>query len=115
MAHDQPDPRPRDLRIGQIDIFAGEPRALAVRARDAVGAGVAAADHDHVLAGGGEGTMRGGNRLVVTYNPFENGCLWIFPDKEWERVRDEVTALPTVKSVQESRGSRRQYARMERN
>ena len=28
--------------------------ALAVRVRDAVGAGVAAADHDHVLAGGGE-------------------------------------------------------------
>ncbi len=28
--------------------------ALAVRVRDAVGAGVAAADHDHVLAGGGD-------------------------------------------------------------
>ena len=45
---------------------------------------------------------KGGNRLVVTYNPFENGCLWIFPDKEWERVRDEVTALPTVKAVHRS-------------
>jgi MraZ protein len=42
---------------------------------------------------------KGGNRLVVTYNPFETGSLWIFPDKEWERVRDEVTALPSVKSV----------------
>ena len=40
-----------------------------------------------------------GNRLVVTYNPFEHGCLWIFPDKEWERVRDEVNALPSVKAV----------------
>ena len=45
---------------------------------------------------------KAGNRLVVTYNPFENGCLWIFPDKEWERVRDEVTALPTVKAVHRS-------------
>ena len=40
-----------------------------------------------------------GNRLVVTYNPFEHGCLWIFPEKEWERVRDEVNALPSVKAV----------------
>ena len=43
-----------------------------------------------------------GNRLVVTYNPFDHGCLWIFPEKEWERVRDEVTALPTVKAVHRS-------------
>ncbi|ANB16582.1 division/cell wall cluster transcriptional repressor MraZ [Dokdonella koreensis] len=40
-----------------------------------------------------------GNRLVITYNPFEHGCLWIFPEKEWERVRDEVNALPSVKAV----------------
>ena len=40
-----------------------------------------------------------GNRLVVTYNPFEQGCLWIFPEKEWERVRDEINALPSVKAV----------------
>ena len=40
-----------------------------------------------------------GNRLVVTYNPFEPGCLWIFPDKEWERVRDQINALPKVKKV----------------
>jgi MraZ protein len=39
------------------------------------------------------------NRLVVTYNPFEHGCLWIFPEKEWERVRDDVNLLPSVKSV----------------
>jgi len=39
------------------------------------------------------------NRLVVTYNPFEHGCLWIFPENEWERVRDEVNLLPSVKSV----------------
>jgi MraZ protein len=42
---------------------------------------------------------KSGNRLVVTYNPFEHGCLWIFPQQEWERVRDEVNALPSVKAV----------------
>ncbi|MCE5231919.1 MAG: division/cell wall cluster transcriptional repressor MraZ [Mizugakiibacter sp.] len=40
-----------------------------------------------------------GNRLVLTYNPFESGCLWIFPQQEWERVRDQVNALPSVKAV----------------
>lgn len=40
-----------------------------------------------------------GNRLVVTYNPFENGCLWIFPQGEWEQVRDRVNRLPNVKAV----------------
>lgn len=39
------------------------------------------------------------NHLVVTYNPFEHGCLWLFPQPEWERVRDQVTALSTVKRV----------------
>ena len=42
---------------------------------------------------------KGGNRLVVTYNPFEHGCLWLFPDKEWGRVRDQINALPSVKAV----------------
>ncbi|MGA7438276.1 MAG: division/cell wall cluster transcriptional repressor MraZ [Luteibacter sp.] len=40
-----------------------------------------------------------GNRLVVTYNPFETGCLWIFPYEEWERVRDDVNKLSSVKAV----------------
>jgi MraZ protein len=40
-----------------------------------------------------------GNRLVATYNPFEQGCLWLFPQAEWERVRDQVNALTTVKAV----------------
>ena len=40
-----------------------------------------------------------GNRLVVTYNPFESGCLWLFPQSEWERVRDAVNALSSVKAV----------------
>ena len=36
------------------------------------------------------------NRLVVTYNPFEPGCLWLFPHEEWEKVRDQVNALSKV-------------------
>lgn len=39
------------------------------------------------------------NRLVVTYNPFEPGCLWLFPEKAWEAVRDQVIALPAAKTV----------------
>ena len=31
-------------------------------------------------------------RLVITYNPFEQGCLWVFPQPDWERV-------PNVKRV----------------
>lgn len=37
------------------------------------------------------------NRLVVTYNPFEHGCLWIFPQNVWEPLRDQVNALSKVK------------------
>lgn len=39
------------------------------------------------------------NRLVVTYNPFELGCLWLFPHDEWAKVRDQVNALPKVKAA----------------
>ncbi|MCK9538785.1 division/cell wall cluster transcriptional repressor MraZ [Dokdonella sp.] len=39
------------------------------------------------------------NRLVIAYNPFERGCLWIFPEREWERLRDEINALPRAKAV----------------
>lgn len=39
------------------------------------------------------------NRLVFTYNPFEHGCLWLFPQSEWEKVRDQVNALSSVKRV----------------
>ncbi len=42
---------------------------------------------------------RCGNALVLTYNPFESGCLWLFPLADWERVRDQVNALPSVKAV----------------
>ncbi|UXI67720.1 division/cell wall cluster transcriptional repressor MraZ [Tahibacter amnicola] len=40
-----------------------------------------------------------GGRMVFTYNPFEHGCLWLFPLDEWEKVRDQVNALPSVKAV----------------
>jgi len=39
------------------------------------------------------------NRLVFTYNPFEQGCLWLFPHTEWEKVRDQVKDLRGVKRV----------------
>ena len=38
-----------------------------------------------------------GNRLVVTYNPFESGCLYLYPQPVWERVRDQVNALPRTR------------------
>ena len=40
-----------------------------------------------------EQVARGGNRLVVTYNPYESGCLWLYPEAAWEEVRDQVNAL----------------------
>ncbi|MBS0576377.1 MAG: division/cell wall cluster transcriptional repressor MraZ [Proteobacteria bacterium] len=40
-----------------------------------------------------------GNRLVVTYNPFESGSLYLYPLPAWERLRDQVNALPRAKSV----------------
>jgi MraZ protein len=39
------------------------------------------------------------NRLVITYNPFEAGSLWLFPHAEWEKVRDQVNDLPKVKAA----------------
>lgn len=40
-----------------------------------------------------------GNQLVVTYNPYEAGCLWLYPAREWEKVRDQINALPNAKRV----------------
>jgi MraZ protein len=37
-----------------------------------------------------------GNRLVIAYNPFEQGSLYLYPEKEWQRVRDAVNALPST-------------------
>ena len=40
-----------------------------------------------------------GNRLVIAYNPFEAGSLYLYPFKEWERVRDDVMAKPNTQRV----------------
>jgi MraZ protein len=39
------------------------------------------------------------NRLVITYNPFEPGSLYLYPQPVWEKVRDQVNALPRTRSV----------------
>lgn len=39
------------------------------------------------------------NRLVLTYNPFEAGCLWLYAEKEWERVRDELMVKPNTQRM----------------
>ena len=36
-----------------------------------------------------------GGRLVLTYSAFDSGALYMYPEQEWERVRDEVTSLST--------------------
>jgi MraZ protein len=36
-----------------------------------------------------------GGRMVLTYSAFDSGALYLYPEKEWERVRDEVTGLST--------------------
>ena len=74
-----------------VDMFQGE---TAITLDDKGRIAIPAAHRDLVA--------KNGNRLVVTYNPFETGCLWIFPENEWERVRDEVSALPSVKAVHRS-------------
>ena len=40
-----------------------------------------------------------GNQLVHTYNPFESGSLYNYPQAIWERVRDQVNKLPKAKRV----------------
>ncbi len=34
-------------------------------------------------------------KLVLTYSAFDSGALYLYPEKEWERVRNEVTGLST--------------------
>lgn len=33
------------------------------------------------------------NKLVLTYNAFEPDSLWLYPQKEWESVRDDLMKL----------------------
>lgn len=35
------------------------------------------------------------NRMVLTYSAFDTGSLWLQPEKIWQRVRDDVMALPS--------------------
>lgn len=37
-----------------------------------------------------------GGSLVLTYNAFDSGALYLYPEQEWERVRDDVMKLSTV-------------------
>ncbi len=37
-------------------------------------------------------------RLVLTYSAFDSGALYLYPEEEWERVRDEVTSVEYVQS-----------------
>ena len=39
-----------------------------------------------------------GNRMVLTYSAFDSGSLWLQSEKTWERVRDDVMALPSFNS-----------------
>ena len=34
-----------------------------------------------------------GDRLVLTYNAFDNDSLWLYPEAVWQRVRDQVMGL----------------------
>lgn len=36
-----------------------------------------------------------GGKLVLTYSAFDSGALYLYPEKEWERVRDDVMGLST--------------------
>ena len=36
-----------------------------------------------------------GSRMVLTYSAFDSGSLWLQPEQTWERVRDDVMALPS--------------------
>lgn len=45
-----------------------------------------------------ETVAKTGNRLVITYNPFELGCLWIFPQAAWEELRDTVVGYSSIKA-----------------
>jgi MraZ protein len=37
-----------------------------------------------------------GNRMVLTYSAFDSGVLWLYLEDEWQRVRNEVMALPSL-------------------
>jgi len=42
------------------------------------------------------------NRMVLTYSAFDSGSLWLQPEQSWQRVRDDVMALPSFNSYHRS-------------
>jgi len=42
------------------------------------------------------------NRMVLTYSAFDSGSLWLQAEKTWERVRDDVLALPNFNASHRS-------------
>ena len=38
------------------------------------------------------------NRMVLTYSAFDSGVLWLYLEEAWQRVRNEVMALPSLNS-----------------
>jgi len=47
-------------------------------------------------------TEQCGNRMVLTYSAFDSGSLWLQSEQTWERVRDEVMALPNFNASHRS-------------
>lgn len=43
-----------------------------------------------------------GNRMVLTYSAFDSGSLWLQSEQTWERVRDDVMALPNFNASHRS-------------
>ena len=43
-----------------------------------------------------------GNRMVLTYSAFESGSLWLQSEQAWERIRDDVMALPNFNASHRS-------------
>ncbi len=40
--------------------------------------------------------------MVLTYSAFDSRSLWLQPEKTWERVRDDVMALPNFNASHRS-------------
>ncbi len=79
------DPKP----AGCSDVFQGE---TAITVDDKGRLAVPTAYRDQVA-------RECGNRLVITYNPFESGSLYLYPEKVWQRVRDDVNKLPSTRAA----------------
>jgi len=43
-----------------------------------------------------------GDRLVFTYSAADEGCLWLYPLPEWERIRDELGRLRGIDEAEDA-------------